>query len=156
MHCRLFTVGVALALALAGCASPYKKSDETRAANKKDHSKDHSFQAFVGRLRQAARMKDFEMLAGMMTPDFGYRWETPAEGETVFSYWNENDIWPQLNEVLRQDFAPNGEYMVGPPAFAANPEGYPGYRAGMKVINGSWRFVYFVPAPSAGEQAFSQ
>lgn len=96
------------------------------------------------------------MLASLMAPDFGYRWDTPPAGETVFTYWNEQNIWPQVNEVLRGEFAPNGDYMVAPPQFAANPESYSGYRAGTRVINGSWRFAYFVPAPSAGEQALGQ
>ena len=38
----------------------------------------------------------------------------------------------------------------------ANPESYPGYRAGTRMINGAWRFAYFVPAPPAGEQALGQ
>jgi hypothetical protein len=33
--------------------------------------------------------------------------------------------------------------MVAPPQFAFDPE-YHGYRAGITMVNGSWRFAYFV------------
>jgi hypothetical protein len=142
----------AVTFSLAGCETPYKKSDKERAAKRKDQSGDPSFQAFLGRLRTAALKKDFSMLASLMVSDFGYRWDAPSEGETVFTYWVQNNIWPDLNTVLRENFVPKDEYMVAPPQFAADPN-FPGYRAGIRVVNGSWRFVYFVPAPPPGETA---
>ena len=96
------------------------------------------------------------MLNSLMAPDFGYRWDTPPPGETAFSYWTEENLWPQLYEIVRGDFAPNGDYMVAPPAFAASPDTYSGYRVGTRQINGSWRFAYSVPVPPAGEQALGQ
>jgi len=151
MYLRIFAIAIASTFLLAGCGSPYKKSDKDRVDAKKDASKDPSFQGFVGRLQTAARTKDVEMLASVMAPDFGYRWDTPPPGDTVFAYWNDQNVWPQLNEVLRAGFAPSGDFMVAPPEFAANPETYQGWRAGLRSIGGSWRFVYFVPAPSTGE-----
>lgn len=153
MYLRVFAIAISSMFLLAGCETPFKKSDKAREDAKKDASKDPSFQGFVGRLQTAARTKDVEMLASVMAPGFGFRWETPPPGETVFAYWNEHNVWPQLNEVLRAGFAPSGDFMVAPPEFAANPESYQGWRAGVRMIGGSWRFVYFVPAPSAGEQA---
>jgi hypothetical protein len=144
------------ALALAGCKTPYKESDKKREDAKKDMSGDHSFQAFVGRLRIAVRTKDFQVLAQLMSPNFGYRWDNAPEGETVFSYWQANNVWPDLEAVLQEQFVPYGDFMVAPPKFAAQPNTYPGYRAGVKQVNGSWRFIYFVPAPPAGEQALGQ
>ena len=145
----------ACTLALAGCKTPYKETDKAREAKKKDASGDHSFQAVLGQLRIAVQKKDFQMLAQLMAPDFGYRWDNAPPDETVFSYWEANNIWPQLDEVLKQQFVPNGDFMVAPPAFGADPD-YPGYRAGMKQIGGSWKFAYFVPAPPPGEQALGQ
>ena len=153
MHLRLVALALGSACLLAGCETPFKKSDKAREDAKKDASKDPSFQGFIGRLQTAVRTKDFEVLGSLMAPDFGYRWETPPAGESVFTYWNEQNVWPHVTEVLRAKFAPNGEFMVAPPEFAANPDTYQGWRAGMRIIGGSWRFAYFVPAPTAGEQA---
>ena len=46
--------------------------------------------------------------------------------------------------MLRKRFAPSGVYMVAPPQFVADPDNYQGYRAGMRTVNGSWKFAYFV------------
>ena len=82
----------------------------------------------------------------MMTRDFGYRWDTPPPGDNVFAYWDQNNIWPQLNAVVKKNWVPYDGFMVAPPEFASNAS-YGGYRAGAKMVNGGWRFNYFVPAP---------
>ena len=157
MHLRLLTVVAAAGMiAFTACSSPYKKSDKARKEKGKDLSGDPSFQAFAGRLRIAVRKRDFDMLNSLMAADFGYRWDTAPAGETAFSFWTEQNLWPELYEIVRGEFAPNGDYMVAPPAFAANPDSYSGYRAGTRMINGAWRFAYFVPAPPAGEQALGE
>ena len=83
------------------------------------------------------------MLASMMTPDFGYRLDPLGEGPGVFEYWDQNDIWKELSLVLKDPFVPNGQDMVAPPQFASDAQ-YRGYRAGMALVNGSWKFAYFV------------
>ncbi len=146
---------------LTGCGLLDKKKKE---AEKKEaegptienQSGDHAFQSFIGRLRSAVRTKDFQVLAQLMTSDFGYRWDDPPAGETVFSYWNDNKMWPMLNSTVSQDFVPHGVYMVAPPAFAADPGNYDGYRAGVRLVNGSWRFAYFIGKPPMAEQALGQ
>ena len=152
----LCTIAAAGAFALSGCKTPYKESDKKREEKKKDASGDQSFQAVVGRLRIAVRNQDFQELAQLMTADFGYRWDAPPSGETPFSYWQANNVWPELNRVLEQKFVPHDDFMVAPPEFAADSLNYPGYRAGMKQVNGSWKFAYFVGAPPAAEQAVGQ
>ena len=152
----LLLVTATCALALASCKTPYKESDKKREEKKKDMSGDHSFQSFVGRLRIAVKTKDHEVLAQMMSPNFGYRWDTAPEGETAFSYWETNKVWPELEAVLQEKFVPYADFMVAPPKFAEEPNTYPGYRAGLKQVNGSWQFVYFVPAPPDAEQALGQ
>ena len=144
------------ALTLTSCKTPYKESDKKREEKKKDASGDHSFQATVGHLRAAVAKKDFQELAQLMTPDFGYRWDNAPPGETVFSYWQANNVWPELNNVLEKNFVPHDDFMVAPPEFAADSVNYSGYRAGMRMINGSWKFAYFVGPPPAGEQAVAQ
>lgn len=152
----LCIVAVAAAFALPACKTPYKESDKKREEKKKDMSGDHSFQAVLGRLRIAAKKQDFQELAQLMTSDFGYRWDAAPPGETVFSYWQANNVWPELNRVLEQNFVPHEDFMVAPAEFAADSVNYAGYRAGMKQINGAWKFAYFVGAPPAGEQATGQ
>jgi hypothetical protein len=84
-------------------------------------------------------------LASMMTSDFGYQLNPPLEGEGVFKYWDEQNIWPELEGILSEKFVPFNEgYMVAPPQFADKSLHYDGYRAGVRRINGSWKFAYFV------------
>ncbi len=88
------------------------------------------------------------MLTSLMTPDFGYRWDTPPSGESVFQYWSMHDLWSVLGGILNQKFVANGLYMVAPPQVVLDPK-YQGYRVGMRLTRGSWRFAYFVPGESA-------
>lgn len=135
-----------LVILMAGCASPEKKKKEAEEAAKPkitDQSADPMFQSFIGRLRIAVSKHDVAMVASMMTPDFGYRLEPLGEGDGVFQYWDENNVWPDLDMVLHEKFGPSGVYMVAPVNFATDPN-YTGYRAGLRQVNGGWRFAYFV------------
>ena len=141
-------VPLLLVMAFAGCEAPYKKSDAAERRPLKDAAKDQSFQAFVGRLRSAVAKKDRQMLASMMAPDFGYRWDDPPQGEVIFDYWDRHKLWGELGNILKQKFEPNELYLVAPPEVVTDPH-YPGYRVGMRIVGGSWRFAYFVPAEPA-------
>jgi hypothetical protein len=138
-------------LALSGCKTPAQKEKAKKEALKKkakaelrEESSDVDFQAFVGRLRKAAAAHDTAALGEMMTPDFGYRLSPEAMGTGVFKYWNENNLWPELEGILSEKFVKKGGYMVAPPQFADESLNYDGYRAGIRRVNGSWKFVYFV------------
>jgi hypothetical protein len=143
-----------LALTLSGCETPQMKAEKQKkaaaAAEKKAKTKppeeatDVDFQAFVGRLRKAVAAHDVHTLASMMTPDFGYRLEPEASGEGVFQYWDERGLWPELQGIMSEKFVKKGEYMVAPPQFANPALNYDGYRAGIRRVNGSWKFAYFV------------
>ena len=109
-----------------------------------DQSGDLAFQSFVSRLRQAAQRHDTDTLASMMTKDFGYRIEPLGEGDGVFAYWDQNNLWPELELVLKERFIPKGNYMVAPAEFSISPDTYNGYRAGIRLENGGWKFAYFV------------
>ena len=147
MICR-FLLSLLLVAAFAGCESPYKKSDAAEKKPLKDQTKDQSFQSFLGRLKTAAGKKDRVMLASLMTSDFGYRWDNPPPGETCFDYWEQHNLWPELNRVLRETYLPNEMYMVAPAVVVTAPT-YAGYRAGMRIVGGSWKFAYFVPGEHA-------
>jgi len=135
---------ILLIATLAACHAPYKKKDEDDKKPFKDQAGDQGFQAFLGRLRQAVARKDHGMLISMMAPDFGYRWDTPPVGESPFIYWEQNNLWPELAATLREDFVPHERYMVAPAAALIDPN-YKGYRAGLRIVGGSWKFGYFVP-----------
>lgn len=144
----LLCVTYALALSLAGCETEEQKKTALAAKLREktsipDQSSDVTFQAFLGRLRLAVRAKDMQTVASMMTPDFGFRIEPPGEGDGVFAYWDKNNVWPELNLVLKEKFIPNGVYMVAPSEFVIGTT-YRGYRAGMRLEEGGWRFAYFV------------
>lgn len=149
-HLPLLLAALSLSLLLTSCKTTEEKEDTVAAptGSLRDQSGDTSFQAFVSRLRKAAAKRDIQMLANMMTPDFGYSWAPGGEGPGVFDYWNKQNLWPELNLILREPFVLSGDFMVAPPEVGTDPD-YNGYRAGLRLVNGSWRFAYFVSAPPA-------
>ena len=145
---------LALALLLAGCATPDEK--KKKEAGKKPQplakqAEDPAFLAFLGRLRIAVANKDHEALTSMMTADFGYRWDTPPVGDNVFTYWDMNESWTVLGKILREKFVAHDAYMVAPGAVKTDPA-FHGFRAGMRMLNGSWKFAYFVPGEGTIQQ----
>lgn len=141
----------ALLLGVTACKTTPAKEEPTVAATGKkpslaipDQSADVTFQSFLSRLRQAAAGHDVNTLAELMTTDFGYRMEPPLEGAGVFTYWDENNVWPELSLILHEKFVPKENYMVAPKEFVVDEAHYNGYRAGIQLINGSWKFAYFV------------
>ncbi len=148
--CRrlLLLLTCALAFSLTACPTAEEKKKALAAKIREktsipDQSGDVSFQSFIGRLRLAVRAKDMPTIASLMTPDFGFRLEPPGEGDGVFAFWDKNNVWPELNLVLKEKFIPNGVYMVAPGEFVIG-QSYRGYRAGMRLEEGGWRFAYFV------------
>jgi hypothetical protein len=144
----LLIVTSVLAFSLTACPTAEEKKKALAAQLREktsipDQSGDQGFQAFMGRLRLAVRAKDMQTIASMMTPDFGYRLDPPGEGDGVFAFWDKNNVWPELNLVLKERFIPNGVYMVAPREFVIG-DNYRGYRAGMRLEEGGWRFAYFV------------
>src|SRR2546423_1279651 len=104
------------ALAFGGCdLFKSKKQDKKPAVNKRakadlrEENNDVDFQAFVGRLKKAVAAHDVNTLAGMMTEDFAYvLGKTPGEdrkGDGVFKYWDENNLWPELEGILTEALA---------------------------------------------------
>lgn len=134
------------AFALSGCGLNDKNKDKKKPGKKPvlEESSDVDFQGFLARLRKAVKAHDTETLASMMTEDFGYRINPDGAGAGVFQYWEENNLWPELDGILSERFVKKGEFMVAPPQFADETAGYAGYRAGIVRVNGSWRFAYFV------------
>jgi hypothetical protein len=147
------------ALAFGGCdLFKSKKQDKKPAVNKRakadlrEENTDVDFQAFVSRLKKAVAAHDANTIAGMMTPDFAYvLGRTSAEdrkGDGVFKYWDENNLWPELEGILTEKFVKKEDFWVAPPQFADPTLNYDGYRAGIRRVNGSWKFVYFVNGAS--------
>ncbi len=139
-------------LTLSGCKSSPEKAkkdalNKKTKANLRDETANTEvdFQGFVGRLRKAVTTRDMNMLASMMTTNFGYKLNPPMEGEGVFKYWDEQNLWPELEGILAEKFVKSDDdFMVAPPQFADKSLHYDGYRAGIRRVNGSWKFIYFV------------
>lgn len=146
----LLTFALVFAVGMSACKTPDREEKQKAKAKAKetpkpaipDASADTNFQAFVGRLRIAVSKRDTQMLSAMMAPDFGWRWEQPQPGDP-FQYWQETNAWGELERLLHEKFTPSGDYMVSPPAFASDSH-YRGYRCGLRMINGTWKFAYFV------------
>jgi hypothetical protein len=142
------------AVALTGCKTSSDQKLKKEALSKKtkaklrddESNKDVDFQAFIGRLRKAAAAHDVATMAMMMTPNFGYKLNPPQEGEGVFKYWDDQNLWPELEGILSETFVKSDgdDFLVAPAQFADKSLHYDGYRAGIRRINGSWRFAYFV------------
>jgi hypothetical protein len=138
------------AFVLAGCQTPEEKEKKLKdAALKKTkanlrESADVDFQAFVGRLRKAVASRDTATLKSMMTDDFGYKLEPAMAGSGVFQYWDQENLWPELDGILSEKFVKKGNFFVAPPQFADPSLNYDGYRAGITRVKGSWKFAYFV------------
>lgn len=141
-----------LVVAMGGCASFHKKPKIKKppGTDMPDQSGDTAFQSFQNRLRKAVAKRDVATLAPMMSANFGYSWEPGGEGAGVFDYWNRNNLWPELDLVLKEKFVPSGNFMVAPAEVTFDPD-YKGYRAGLQLVNGAWRFGFFVSAPPAAE-----
>jgi hypothetical protein len=144
----LFLLG---ALAVGGCdIFKSKKSDKKPAVNKRakaelrEENNEVDFQAFVGRLKKAISAHDVNALAGMMTEDFGYSLNPEKSGDGVFKYWDENNLWPELEGIMTERFVKKDDFWVAPPQFADPTLNYDGYRVGIRRVKGSWKFVYFV------------
>jgi hypothetical protein len=148
----LLTSLLALAFVFAGCQTPQQKKEKLKQAelkkkakaNLREESTDVDFQAFVGRLRKAVAKRDVETIKSMMTEDFGYKLEPPMSGPDVFQYWEQENLWPELDGVLSERFVKKGAFMVSPPQFADPSLNYDGYRIGITRVRGSWKFAYFV------------
>ena len=148
----LLTSVLALAFVFAGCQTPQQKKEKLKQAelkkkakaNLREESTDVDFQAFVGRLRKAVAKRDVETMKSMMTEDFGYKLEPPMSGPGVFQYWEQENLWPELDGVLSERFVKKGVFMVSPPQFADPSLNYDGYRIGITRVRGSWKFAYFV------------
>src|ERR1700741_1376015 len=159
----LFASLLAVALVFSACRNPDKEKAKKEALKKKAtaklrESEDVDFQAFVGRLRKAASNRDKETIRSMMTENFGYKLkETPPVSEKdwqgfdpgnggpgVFAYWDQENLWPELDGILSEKFVKKGAFMVAPPQFADPSLNYDGYRAGITRVRGSWKFAYFV------------
>jgi len=146
----LFTALLLSAFVFTGCQTPEQKKEKLKqAALKKTkadlrESSDVDFQAFVGRLRKAVANRDIATLKSMMTDDFGYKLEPPMAGPGVFQYWDQENLWPELDGILSERFVKKGNYMVAPPQFADPSLNYDGYRIGITRVRGSWKFAYFV------------
>src|SRR6476661_2913655 len=140
----LFLIGV---LALGGCKSTGSKDKNKKPDVKKradatlrEENNDVDFQAFVGRLKQAVAARDMNTIAGMMPADFLYAINPERSGDGVFKYWDENNLWPELEGILTEKFAKKGEYWVAPPQWADPTLNYDGYRVGIRRVSGSWKF----------------
>jgi hypothetical protein len=153
MRVTFFSVSVVilvLALPLTSCSTAKKEQTRKQATKKTakvspgQENTDVDFDAFLARLRKAVIARDMNTIASMMTPDFGYSLNPERSGDGVFKFWDENNIWPELEGILADKFVKKQDYMVAPPQFADPSLNYDGYRAGIRRVNGSWKFAYFV------------
>jgi hypothetical protein len=148
----LLTCLLAFAFAFTGCQTPQEKKEKLKQAalkkkakvNLREEGTDVDFQAFLGRLRKAIAKRDVETLKSMMTDDFGYKLDPPMGGPGVFQYWEQENLWPELDGILSERFVKKGVFMVAPSQFADPSLNYDGYRIGITRVRGSWKFAYFV------------
>ena len=145
-----------LAVALTGCKSPAKKpKDKKEAAQAKkdaqttEDSADVDFQAFVGRLRQAVEARDMNTIAAhddarILPTPWAARRRRIKRATAFFSIGTRRGCGRSWPGILSEKFVKKEDFMVAPPQFADPAVAYDGYRAGIRRVSGSWKFVYFV------------
>lgn len=143
---RIASLLLICVVTFSGCKGTNKKDAGNKPASTKptEESNEVDFQAFVSRLRKAVAAHDMTTLAGMMSSDFGYSLNPVQQGPGVFKFWDDNNLWPELEGIVNEKFVKKGEFWVSPPQFADESLNYDGYRAGIRRVNGSWKFAYFV------------
>src|ERR1700731_1318714 len=106
---KLLTALLLTAFVFTACQTPEQKKEKARKEALKKKAKadlrepqDVDFQAFVGRLRKAVTSRDMATLKTMMTDDFGYKLEPPMAGPGVFQYWDQENLWPELDGILSE------------------------------------------------------
>src|SRR5207248_11254729 len=119
-------------LAAGGCTTPPKKkpAQEKKPAKVKPAQEATAvdFDPFIGRLRKAVATHDMNAIAQMMTADLGYSRNPEQSGQGVFQYWDQNNLWPELEGILSERCVNKQDYMVAPPQFAAPSLTDDGYR----------------------------
>jgi hypothetical protein len=142
---------LAVSFLFSACQTPEQKKEKLKQAALKKKAKadlranpDIDFQAFVVRLRKVVAQRDMETLKSMMTDDFGYKLDPPMAGPGVFQYWQQENLWPELDGILSEKFVKKGAFWVSPQQFADPSLNYDGFRAGITQVRGSWKFAYFV------------
>jgi len=130
---------------LSACSTPSKDKKKETAPTRDipDAQGDVSFQSFIGRLRTAVAAHDANVLASMMTPNFGYSLNPDLEGAGVFAYWDEKGLWEELKLVVNSEWAPFNDTMVAPAQIVGSGLSK-SFRAGIVRVGGSWKFAYFV------------
>src|SRR4029077_18877301 len=152
---KLVTALLLTAFVFTACQTPEQKKEKAKKEALKKvkaklrESEDVDFQAFVGRLRKAVATRALATLKSMMSDDFGDKLEPPMAGPGVFQYWEQENLWPELDGILAEKFVikknPGGQtFMVARPQFADPSLNYDGDRAGITRVKGSWKFAYFV------------
>ena len=148
---KLLTALLLTAFVFTACQTPEQKKEKARKEALKKKAKadlrepqDIDFQAFLGRLRKAVAKRDTETIKSMMSDDFGYKLDPPMAGAGVFQYWEQENLWPELDGIMQERFVKKGAFMVAPAQFADPSLNYDGYRIGITRVKGSWKFAYFV------------
>src|SRR5690349_1740211 len=106
---------LAVSFLFSACQTPEQKKEKLKQAALKKKAKvdlrepqDVDFQAFLVRLRKAVSKRDKETLKSMMTDDFGYKLDPALSGPGVFQYWEQEDLWPELDGILSEKFVKKG------------------------------------------------
>lgn len=154
--------GVAVAALMTGCPpiteEGKKAHAETYGSVMENPQQSPAFTAFIGKLRRAVNLRDYPMMASMMTANFGFDLNSNLEGPApAIQYWNQNGLWPELERILAMEFSKYDRYLVSPPAFAMQTEKkpYTGFRAGIEETRSGFKFAYFVSDQSYGAATYN-
>jgi hypothetical protein len=86
-----------------------------------------------------------------MAPNFVYSLKPVRSGEGVFKYWDDQNLWPELNRILTEKFVRQGRYLVAPRQAADGSLNYHGYTAGIRIVptwkesgGGKYELAFFV------------
>src|SRR5947209_16879727 len=97
---------LAVSFLFSACQTPEQKKEKLKQAALKKKTKanlressDVDFQAFVGRLRNAASQRDPATWKSMMPDDFGHKLSPAMSGAGLFQYCDQGNLRPALDAI---------------------------------------------------------
>lgn len=133
---------VCLASACAGSASSNATPTPIEVAT--PSSSPDPLASFLQRLRRAVQEQDRKALRELMAEGFSFSFGHQPDRDAALGYWDEHDLWPELDRIVNGDWVPYIEGCMATPAEFVYSGEYYDYRAGACLNDRRWELIFFV------------
>ena len=100
-----------------------------------------SFEASTLRMMEASITRDQSVIQPMLAPDYTWREDDAPLTETPFEFWNRQNLWGTLNNLLNQKTFDSAGVKIAPRD--AKSASYTGPRLAWRKVGDEWRLAYF-------------